>query len=339
MLANIEGILAKIGAFLLALVTTFTSLLGLGGGGIPEEAATQDTLCLTIAAVSDTHVVPALAPLLTAGLLDMSADDLDVDVALFLGDCTDNGNTENWEAFTNSVTKYCAVKDKIVAIGNHDTWIDYDTPHEYGEALENYLTYSNAIMGTDHTAPWFTYEVEGYHFIVLATEGTSVSAEISDEQIAWADAQLAAAAADSAGKPIFVLMHQPLNYTHAVGDNIDGNGFSDNAMSTKLRNVMDKYENVFYLSGHQHYGLYDGSAAYNYPEGFTTVEKVGKNITSINLPAYSRGSYVFGGDPLVGDGLIINIYADRVELLGRNFVAQGWLDSFTVTVPLAAAGE
>ena len=339
MLATIETIFTKIGTVLLALITTFTSLLGLGGGGIPEEAATQDTLCLTIAAVSDTHITPALAPMLTAGLIDMSADDLDVDVALFLGDCTDNGNVENWEAFTSSVTKYCAVKDKIVAIGNHDTWIDYDTPHEYDEALENYLTYSNAIMGTDHTTPWFTYEVEGYHFIVLATEGTGVSADISDEQSAWADEQLAAAAADSAGKPIFVLMHQPLNYTHAVGNNLDGNGFSDNEQCKKLRDTMDKYENIFYLSGHTHYGLSDGTAAYSDPAGFKTVEKVGKNITSINLPSYTKGSYVFTGDPLIGDGLIINIYADRVELLGRNYIAQGWLDSFTVTVPLTYTAE
>lgn len=338
MFAQFEGILQKIASVLLALVTTITSLLGLRPGGIPEEAATEDTLCLTVAVFSDTHVSAAFgSQILAAGMRDVSSEDLDVDAVLFLGDCTDNGNIENWEAFTKSVVNNCTVKDRIVLLGNHDTWISYDTPHDYDEALANYLTYSNAIMGTDYTTPWFTREIAGYQFIVLASEDTSVSATVSDEQIAWADAQLASAAAKSHGKPIFVLMHQPLNYTHAVGNNIDNNGFSGDA-SKKLQAVLDKYENVIYMSGHQHFGLNDGTSAFDYPEGFTTVEKVGKNITSVNLPAYGKPSLVFGGDPLLGDGLIVNIYADRVEFLGRNFMLQGWLD-YTATVPLTVIAE
>ena len=47
---------------------------------------------------------------------------------------------------------------------------------------------------------------------------------------------------------------------------------------------------------------------------------------------------IYGGDPLAGDGLVLNIYADRVELLGRNFIAQGWLD-YTATVPLKSAAD
>ena len=335
MFEKIETALHYIGAVLLALVTTFTSLLGLGGGGVPKEAATEDTLCLTVAAISDTHISNAAgAAMLAAGLRDISSDKLDVDAVLFLGDCTDNGNTENWETFTSCVQNNCTVKDKLVVLGNHDTWIDYDTDHEYEEALDLYLTYSNAIMGTHHKTPYYTYEVAGYQFVVLATEGTSVGAVMTDEQLAWADEALARAAAKSAGKPIFVLMHQPLNHTHGIGNNEGGNGFEDENTSKKLKAILNKYENVFYLNGHLHYGLNDGSTVYENPIGFTTVEKAGDNVTSVNLPCYMYGSYVFGGDPLIGDGLIINVYADRVELLGRNFVVQGWLDDFSVTVPL-----
>ena len=334
---TIRQYLRYIASALLAIITTFSSLLGLGGGGIPQEAATEDTLCLTICAVSDTHVNDeARAALLGAGLRDMSAASLDTDAVLFLGDCTDNGNTENWEMFTSAVTKNCTVKDKIVALGNHDTWLSYDTDHEYGEALDIYLTYSNAIMGTDHTKAYYTYDVCGYPFIVLAPEGTSVGAEMSAAQLAWADAELQKAAAANPGKPIFVLMHQPLNYTHAVGNNENGNGFEDNDTSKQLRAILDKYENVFYISGHQHYGLSDGTDAFTNPEGFKSIEKIGNHITGVNLPCYTYGSYVFTGDPLIGDGLVINVYADRVEFLGRNFVAGGWLD-YTETVPLTGA--
>ena len=106
----------------------------------------------------------------------------------------------------------------------------------------------------------------------------------------------------------------------------------------KLQEILDQYENVYYLSGHQHYGLNDGSSSYAYPAGFTTVQQVGKNITSVNLPAYAYPSMVFGGDPLAGDGLILNIYADRVELLGRNFIMQGWLD-YNAVIPLKSTAE
>ena len=77
------------------------------------------------------------------------------------------------------------------------------------------------------------------------------------------------------------------------------------------------------------------------PDGIVfkaTVEKVGENVSSVNLPCYMYGSYVFGGDPLIGDGLVINVYADRVEFLGRNFVVGGWID-FTETVPLSGISE
>ena len=336
MLAQFELILSRIGAVLLALITTFSSLLGMTGGGIPEEAATEDTLCLTVAAISDTHIKDGVfgASMLTPALRDMSSEDLDTDVVLFLGDNTDNGNEANWTVFTESVMNYCTVPNKIVAIGNHDTWSDYESDHEYEEALEEYLHYSNMIMGTDHTTPYFTTQVCGYWFITLGTEGTGVGATVTDTQLNWLETQLDAAAAASRGRPVFVLMHQPMNYTHTVGDNIDGNGFEDNGQSEKLKDLLDRYENIFYLSGHMHYGLNDGTD--NLPVGYSTIERVGKNITSVNLPCYSYGSYVFGGDPLIGDGMVINIYADRVEFLGRNFFMGGWLD-YAQTVYLTGA--
>jgi 3',5'-cyclic AMP phosphodiesterase CpdA len=325
MLAQFESILYRIGAFILALISTFSSLLGMRGGGIPKEAATEDTLCMTIAAISDTHVGKDAigAAFLTPGMRDISDPSLDVDAVLFLGDNTDNGNVDNWEVFTKSVTANCKVKNKIILLGNHDTWISYDTPHVYEEGLKNYLHYSNLIMGTNNTLPYFTRVFNGYWFICLAQEDTSVSATVSDTQLNWLEEQLRLAAADGNGKPIFVLLHQPMNYTHAVGDNLNNNGIND-GQSEKLQAILDRYENVFYFSGHQHYGLNDGTD--QIPAGFSTVEQVGKNITSVNFPAFGRGSYFDGGDPLIGDGLIINVYADRIEFLGRNFVEGGWLD-------------
>ena len=108
---------------------------------------------------------------------------------------------------------------------------------------------------------------------------------------------MAKAAAAAPEKPIFVVNHQPLNFTHAVGDNEHNNGISTEGASEKLQAIMDKYEHVFYISGHQHYGLNDG--AQGFPADFKTVEQVGEHITSINLPSYEYGSFITGGNAFI----------------------------------------
>lgn len=313
-------------AIFLAILTSFTTLSIVNRGSADEAL-------LSVAAVSDTHITKELYRriVLVPGLEDISKR-VSPDVFLLAGDCTDNGNEENWAALQETLEKHLKVDHSIIAIGNHDTWTSYDTPHDYEPARENFIRYSNAIMGTDHTEVWYTSEVNGYTFIVMGSEGTGVGEDLSDAQIEWVDAELAKAAAAAPEKPVFVVNHQPLNFTHAVGDNENGNGIETEGASEKLQAIMDKYNNVFYISGHQHYGLNDGSQGF--PEGFSTVEKVGEHITSINLPSYEYGSFVTGGNAFIGQGLVINVYADRVELLGRNFAAGSWVRNYSVTVPL-----
>lgn len=315
-------------AVVLAIFTSFASF-SFPGGKKPDPNALQ----LSVAAVSDTHITKELyrRAVFVPGLEDISKN-VKPDVFLCAGDCTDNGNEENWAAFQDTLEKHLNVDRKIIAIGNHDTWTSYDTPHDYEPAKQNYLKYANAIMGTDYTQVWFTYEVKGYTFIVMGSEGTSVGAELSDAQLQWVDAEMAKAAAAAPEKPIFVINHQPLNFTHAVGDNEHNSGISTEGASEKLQAIMDKYAHVFYISGHQHYGLNDG--AQNFPEGFSTVEQVGEHITSINLPSYEYGSFITGGNAFIGQGLVINVYPNRVELLGRNFAVSNWVRNFSVTVPL-----
>lgn len=335
MFGNAEGILQKIGSVLLALIATISALLGLTKSKIPEGFTPEDTRYLTLAVVSDTHVGNAAAgAVLANGMRDISAAEQAVDAVLVLGDCTDNGNEKNWQTFAKAMEK-CTVKEKIILLGNHDTWTSYDTPHDYNEALANYLKYANAVMGTNYDKPRYTRDIYGFRFIVMAPEDTDVSAVVSDEQLRWLDGELAAAKAANPQKPVFVLMHQPMNFTHAVGDNSDNNGFSDNAVSKKLQAILNKYQDVFYMSGHTHFGLNDGTS-FDYPEGFTTVERISDTVTSVNLPAYGKPSLVFGGDPLLGDGLIVNVYGDRVEFLGRNFLLNTWV-GYNVSVPLTGA--
>ena len=114
-----------------------------------------------------------------------------------------------------------------------------------------------------------------------------------------------------------------MNFTHGVGENEDGMGISTEGASERLLAILDRYENVFYFSGHLHYGLNDG--ALGYPEDYATVERVGEHVISVNLPSYEYGSFVTGGNAWIGQGLVMNVYADRVELNGRNFALSNWV--------------
>ncbi len=325
---DILGYIERFFAFVLSVVMAICVLFGVNFG---TKDGTDQAL-LSAAIVSDTHQTNEIYRYVVFdGVLDDISANVDPDLFICAGDCTDNGNETNWAAFADSVEKHLTVKNRIIALGNHDTWTSYDTPHDYDEAKAIYLKYSNQLMGTDNTEVYFTYELKGYHFIVMGSEGTGVGTDVSDTQLAWLDSQLAAAASD--GKPIFVIHHQPLNFTHTVGDNENGNGYEDNAQCDKCKAILDKYENVFYISGHQHYGLNTGT--WSNPAGFTTIEKVGKHITSVNLPSMMYGGPVSGGDPVLGTGVVMFVYEDRVEFAGRNFVSGGWLGSFDVTIPLS----
>ena len=325
---NPLSIIKTILAVLLSILTSFGSLsLPLLQQEPPAEAR------LTIAAISDTHITKDLyrRAVFAPGVEDISKN-VKPDIFIVAGDCTDNGNEENWEGFKSVLDRHLRVPHSIIALGNHDTWTSYDTPHDYEPAKVNFLQYANAIMGTDYDRVYFTTEIEGYPFIVLGSEETCTGMMVSDEQLAWLDAALAQAAQTHPGKPLFVINHQPLNFTHAVGDNEHKHGIETPGASEKMRNILDSYPNVFYISGHQHYGLNTGKL--DYPEGFTTVEQVGENITSVNLPSYEYGSFDTGGNAWIGQGVVFHVYDDRVEILGRNFAMHAWVRDFTVTVPL-----
>lgn len=309
-----------------ALVTIFSLNFGRNLNIKKPEGAV-----VTAAVVSDVHLTNELYRKIgfLPGLLDMQKN-IKPDLFICAGDCTDNGNEKNWKAFADMVMKYLPDAEKIITLGNHDTWISYDGDHDYAPAKANFLKYSNMIMGTDNKTVWYTREISGYSFIVMGQEETSVACDISDEQISWLESAMAAAAEKSRGKPIFVINHQPFNFTHIVGDNEHSNGFNSNETVEKIEKILDSYQNVIYFSGHQHYNLV--AEASEKSIGFQSVEKIGSNITSVNLPSYEYGSFLTDEWGVLGQGIVMYIYEDRVELQGRNFFLADYVEDFDITI-------
>ena len=273
---------------------------------------------LRAAVFSDTHITGALYRrlILIPGLRKLPK--FGPDLLIFAGDCTDNGNEKNWAGFTRTVCKHCRIKDMLVAIGNHDTWLSYDTPHDFAPAKENYLKNAGLLMDTQITEVYFRRVINGVPFLVLGTEGTGVGDAVSEAQLNWLEQALQTAAAEYPGKPVFVINHHPMNHTHGVGENEHGMGIEDPAVSARLQELLNAYDNVFYICGHIHFGFQT--------EGrFATVQKAGERVTSVCLPCCEygelfNGKYRSPGNPLIGTGLVMDIGKTGVTLRGADFL-------------------
>lgn len=326
-------ILKKAGAFFTAIILALTSLSFGNNLFIKKDPDVK----LTVALMSDTHVGDVFyrKMVFRPGVRDVSRH-VKPDVLLVAGDCTDNGNADNWAAFKGILDKNMKINSIVLAMGNHDSWASYDGgERSYAEAKATYLEYSNAIMGTDFSEVYASRDIGGYPFLVLGSEADTTGATISAVQLDWLETALKEAAASHPGKPIFVVNHQPLNYTHAVGNNEHGEGFESNEISMRLQSILDQYENIFLISGHRHHPLTLDSAADS--EGFATIEQVGAHITSINLPCYEYGTFLEGGTSVLGEGIVMYVFSDKVEFKGRNYFLSNWSRNFDVEIPLRTA--
>lgn len=275
---------------------------------------------LTVAAVSDTHVnLDYSRQNHTARCWTDISDNIDPDLLIIDGDIVDEANDDNWMAFRRVFYNYLNVDRVIMTLGNHDTWESYDTDHDLASAKSRWLRYTNQMTGLNNTDVRYTYKLKGFHFIVLGSEDLNTAAYISEEQISWADRMISKAEAEDPGKPVFVLLHQPLTYTHRTGalfEDDDDRSFMFAAQSRQLQDMLDSHRNIIYVCGHTHHALSDGS------RGYSTVEKVGDHITSVNLPSMLYN----------GQGAVFNIYEDRVEIFTRDLISGTWVPSASATV-------
>ena len=166
----------------------------------------------------------------------------------------------------------------------------------------------------------------------MSSEDDGTDAYVSDEQIAWLDVTMAEAAKD--GLPIFVVFHQPINESHGLpvtwGDDepepMDG-GIGE--QSEKVEAVLQKYENVIYISGHLHLGMGDEYTSKIWD--YKSVETHG-NITSVNLPCYMYFNPM--GQIVSGTGFVFEVYDDYILIRGRSYSSNVWYTAYEYTINL-----
>lgn len=278
----------------------------------------EQSVELSFAALSDTHMKNnSFRPYyLQRFFNDIDNSNTDLDALLIAGDLTNSGKKNQYSALFDVLDTKTNFDRILLTMGNHDARSNFDANKEI------IMNKVSQYLGIDTNGKsYYSYDVNGYTFIMLCTESQKeyVRADISDEQLNFLDSELARAAEN--GKPAFVVCHQPLKDTHGLPAAFVNGDIGDR--SQQVRDIVTKYKNVFFISGHLHDGAYEKS--------FEVLSQE-NNIHAVNLPAYGEKNGE-GQYRTAGIGYIVEVYGDEIVFTLRNF-KDGKATDFSKTLEL-----
>lgn len=323
----------------LSIFMVLTNIFSFATGDKAVKIKRADDGCMmSFAAISDVHLqdLGLFEWLLDCGLLDISKAEDRFDAVVFNGDNTNLGKEEEYARFGRAVDQFDIADQTILTIGNHDTWCgDWDAERDPETSIDDFVKANKDISGRDIEHPYYSTTIKGYPFIILGSEGNSTDAYLSPEQLSWFSTEMEKAS--ESGKPIFVLLHQPLNGTHGLPYNweheedadLDDGGVGD--QSDAVLETIKQYDNVFYISGHIHAGF----SVNEEKNGYLSIEEH-DGYTLINIPSYSIGDFFqHGGEWQIGTGYVFEAYENEIMIRARNFITGTWLTKYDRTIPVS----
>lgn len=286
--------------------------------------------------LSDLHVnagMPDPSEHLRKALDDIKSFGDKAEALIITGDVTESGTPADYKEYKRIVAKY-KLPPVYANMGNHDyynVWIDKNGAWNK-ETFPNGKT--DAMARQAFTSffslekPYHDVRLKGYHVILLSQEAyvqekpeVGEGAWYSDEQMNWFRDKMAE---NKDGKPVFVMIHQPLP---AQGK--DG-GSHRLIKARQFREILKPYPNVFVFSGHTHQDFLNGAEHY-VKETFHWFEN-----SSVGRVLNRKYEHVKKD---AAQGLFVEVYADKVVLRGREFSNRTWIKEAHWTVPLKPAGK
>ena len=317
----VNAIFSNFYAFLMCIIMTVFPYAGVE---LPVIDNSNTDCLLNVQMISDTHIEKNelfRQSFLKTGLKNIKNAKCDVDAILVDGDITNYADEPSLAKYFEIIGKN-APAPVITVAGNHDIGHAGDrdvTDISREQAKANFIRYRNENMGIDSQENYYSYEVNGYKFIVIGDDcvdgGHFDAMDITPEQMAFLDSELAEGTKD--GKPVFVCCHWPVDDINGQSTIWPGSGID--LEKNDVKSVMEKYNNVFYISGHMHAGI--KSNAVDKKFGLSNVETV-NGVTYINLPTY--GIVNMFGDPVSGTGMQLEVYENEVVVRPRNFITNSW---------------
>lgn len=285
-------------------------------GEITSYSTLEEDASLVFTVLADVHIEgnnEDRFKLFGEGLADINSAKRN-DALVFLGDNTMNNQVVELSAFYGLVKEHITIGNILMITGNHDLCpSDYNTG-DYEDLRDRFFDYKNEYIKAQYDdSVYYSYEINGYKFIVLGSESDAgVQEDISDTQLKWFESELKSA--EESGKPIFVFNHYPLNHTW---EDVWSEGHMGKD-SEKLHEILKTCKNkIIYFSGHLHMGLYDNQVSYINEE----------NITYISVPSFGSDNDV--GDAHIQDkgmGLYVEVYDNSIIIRIRNFAEHKWME-------------
>ncbi|MDF2568272.1 MAG: hypothetical protein K0R90_1728, partial [Oscillospiraceae bacterium] len=200
----------------------------------------------------------------------------------------------------------------IYAVGNHDL----RGGDGYTAQLQRFLSKTGT---TDTNGKAYYYkEINGAKFIVLGSEHTGENeynnAELSQQQLTWFENTLKEHS--KLREPIFVFLHQPLkNTTAGTTGGFQWHGVNQDA---KVREILKKYPQAVWFSGHTHWELESNSNMFT---GY------GKDFSAFNDGGVGKLYTDNDKDKEGSQGLFVEVYKDKILVKGRDFENKLWVTS------------
>lgn len=261
-------------------------------------------------ALEDTHLASSDAKTLhTEHLKEMLKDFENVNKGkstntIVVGDIANSGSEREWEEANSLITNSSIINNVYYSLGNHDL---------YGGSYDNQVNYFYKYSKQDSV--YYKVEIDGYTHVFLGSENSdsSVDAYISDEQLTWFDNVMKEENDKDPNKPVFVYLHQSLYNT--IAGSLEGQGWNGVTQDSALRNIIEKYKQIFFFNGHSHWDMNSERNHYKkdnlLPNIFNTAS-VAYLWDSYNIPT---GEYLKGSQ-----GYYLKVYDDCIYVLGRDFV-------------------
>lgn len=308
--------------FLLAL---FVTLIPYKGIDLPVMDVKEPDCLLNVEMISDTHIeadYPFRSGFIKQGLKRMSKSKTPVDAIIVDGDLTNYADEPSLAKYYEIIKAY-APAQVITVAGNHDIGHAGDrdkTDLTREECLANVIKYYNDYSGRDLTTNYYSETIKGYKFIVLGDEvldgGHWDAITMTPEQLEFLDRELAEGTAN--GNPVFVCCHWALDGVN--GENTIWGGDSGITKDEyPIQEILEKYENVFYISGHMHGGVRADVVGEKYD--MPIAEQI-NGVTYISLPTY--GIINWYGITWSGLGGQLEVYRDHVNFRPINYLTGNW---------------
>ncbi len=319
--STLAGVIQKFASVILAIMMS-TGSFAAPSTDDPIQALNPDEVQLTFTAVGDSQVNAFNNNRM---YLDVMMQDIDnaattQNAFVLAGDITENCLESEWAMVNEIFSKYNYGEHLVLATGNHDIRL-----RDYEESLGRFTACFNAYEEEIIDSMSYTKEINGYTFVVMGSDKSVMEeAYISDAQLEWLDASLTEATAD--GKPVFVILHQPLKNSHGLpipwgnGTNKDAGHVGD--QSEAIQEILDSHKNVILISGHLHLGM-----------GQYTYEKIGENIHAVNVPAVGKGN-ADGEYNEYSIGYAVEVYEDEVIFRARDYGKGMYLQQYDVVIPV-----